>query len=117
MTLPHTKDGMGLRVHRIIAKNKNYILGNYTAQETKFFYIFDTDKNLIEGRIPHSETKKVSQKAIEKVKEYFGGCPKLIDGMETNFANPIQGMVKKYFLLFHAANGDAANFLSNIECN
>ncbi len=117
MTLPHSKAGMGLRVHRIIAKSKKYILGNYTAQDSEFFYIFDNDKNLIEERIPHSETKKVSQKAIEKVKEYFGDCPKLIEGMETNFANPFQGMTKKYFLLLYVENGDAVNFLSNIECN
>lgn len=117
MPLPHSKNGIGLRVHRIIAKSDKYILGNYTAQGSEFFYIFDLDKNLVESRIPHSATKKVSQKAIEKVKEYFGDCNELISGLETNFANPIQGMTKMYFLLFHAENGNAVNLISNIECN
>lgn len=117
MPLPHSKDGGGLRVHRIIAKNNKYILGNYTAQGSEFFYIFDKEKNLVERRIPHSETKKVSRKAIDKVKEYFGDCPELIEGMETNFANPIPGIIKKYCVLFNVENGNAVNFLSNIECN
>ncbi|MEH6763145.1 MAG: hypothetical protein V7655_01490 [Aequorivita antarctica] len=118
MTLPHSKDGGGLRVHRIIAKSDKYILGDYIGQDVHFFYIFDTDKNLVERRIPHSVTKKVSEKAMEKVKEYFGDCPDLMEELEVNFSHPEKrGMMKTYFLLFHVEDGRMVNLLSNIECN
>jgi hypothetical protein len=118
MTLPHSKEGGGLRVHRVIAKSDKYILGDYIGQDVHFFYIFDSEKNLVERRIPHSATKKVSEKAIEKVKEYFADCPDLIEELEINFANPNKmGMMKTYNLLFHLEDRQMVNFLSNIECN
>jgi hypothetical protein len=118
MTLPHSKDGGGLRVHRIIAKSDKYILGDYIGQDVHFFYIFDADKNLVERRIPHSAAKRVSEKAIEKVKEYFGDCSDLIEDLELNFANPNKmGMMKTYNLLYHIEDREMVNFLSNIECN
>jgi len=118
MTLPHSKDGGGLRVHRIIAKSNKYILGDYIGQDVHFFYIFDAEKNLVERRIPHSASKGVSEKAIAKVKEYFGDCPDLIEELELNIANPNKmGMMKTYNLLFHLEDRQMVNFLSNIECN
>lgn len=118
MPLPHSKEGGGLRVHRIIAKSDKYILGDYIGQGIHFFYIFDAEKNLVERRIPHSASKRVSEKAIEKVKEYFGDCTDLINELEVNLANPEKrGMMKTYNILYHTEDRHMRNFLTNIECN
>ncbi|MDN3723605.1 hypothetical protein QRD02_04365 [Aequorivita sp. SDUM287046] len=118
MPLPHSKDGSGLRVHRIIAKSDKYILGDYIGQGVHFFYIFDSEKNLVERRIAHSAAKSVSEKAIRKVKEYFGDCADLINELEVNLANPSKrGMMKTYSILYHIEEGEMVNYINNVECN
>lgn len=105
------------RLAQLIATNENYYLLNFEANNLTYFYITDKNNQPLEDRIIHTASKKKSQKAIAKVKEYFSECTELINGLETNFSKPDgRHAMKRYNLLYHIESGFAINYLNNIDC-
>ena len=77
------KYGKETRIFRLIAKNKNYILGFYSMEhivEDNIFHlrqayvILDHDYNIVKEGEVYGMKMKESKKGINEIKKYFGNC-------------------------------------------
>ncbi|MES1181351.1 MAG: hypothetical protein ABUL44_01005, partial [Flavobacterium sp.] len=89
--LPLKSNGKQLQLFEVLATNKNYFLAQYWYTWYNY-YIFDKEGNIIENDIKvynpaQSMGKGNNKKALEKVQEYFGNCPEVIEKMTKNLEN------------------------------
>ena len=108
-----------VRFTEIIAQNEKYILYNIFSEGFNRFFITDKEGKTIEKPFSHSLTKKKSSKALEKVKEYFGSCNELIEGMEKNMSTKYGKGIRAMYLLLKTVDADknGTNMITNMKCN
>lgn len=108
-----------VRFTEIIAQNDKYILYNVFSEGFNRFFITDKEGKTMEKPFSHSLTKKKSSKALEKVKEYFGSCNELIEGMEKNMSTKYGRGIRAMYLLLKTVDADknGTNVITNMECN